>query len=71
VHKEMYANMKALWWFWLSKRTLLHNNQRTTIRDPIGEGPVYQRIPPECRKIFAMEKNLTAIICKITLEKRE
>jgi hypothetical protein len=42
VHKEMYVNAEALGWFYGSIRAMLQNNQRTTIREAIGEEQVSQ-----------------------------
>jgi hypothetical protein len=40
VHKEMDAHMEVLGWFSGSIRTMLQNNQRTTIPKPIRESHV-------------------------------
>jgi hypothetical protein len=58
THKDLFANVKLLGWFWGSIRTILQKNPQATIRDVMGEGPVLACPAPGCRKIFCKKPNL-------------
>jgi hypothetical protein len=56
AHKEMYATMQALGWFWGSIRTMLRKGEQVTIREAIRKDSVYQCMVLECGKIFPTKK---------------
>jgi hypothetical protein len=59
AHTEMFANIKALGWFWGSIRTMTKANAATTMRGGVGEGPVIQCGEEGCGKGSATKTNLT------------
>jgi hypothetical protein len=62
--------VEALGWFWGSIRMMLPRNPQITIRDAMGEGPVFHCDAPECGKMFASKPKLTHNYAEEQAEKR-
>jgi hypothetical protein len=67
----MYAKIQTLGWFWGSVRMMIQTNAATTIREAIGEGPVFQCRVEDCGKIFATKTKLTRHYSQDYLRKKK